>query len=138
MLEHSPLEATRTVTHPFWTVSAALLGLTAVALGAMAAHIVTDAQASRALERAALYQLIHAVVLLYASGRSGSSALFARALLLVGTVLFCGSIEVKYLLSLTAATNLAPIGGVALMIGWMMLGVSALTRVSHQKNQAPD
>jgi uncharacterized membrane protein YgdD (TMEM256/DUF423 family) len=114
--------------HPAWGVIAALLGLTAVALGAIAAHTVAEAQAAQALERASLYQLIHALALLYATGLPGKAALLARGLLLIGIVLFCGSIELKYLFSLTQATVVAPTGGVALMLGWLMLGVSALTR----------
>jgi uncharacterized membrane protein YgdD (TMEM256/DUF423 family) len=114
--------------HPSWGVTAALLGLTAVALGAIAAHAVAEAQAAQALERASLYQLIHALALLYATGLPGKAALLARSLLLAGIVLFCGSIELKYLFSLPQATTVAPTGGVALMLGWLMLGVSALTR----------
>ncbi len=117
-----------TAAHPAWGVIAALLGLTAVALGAIAAHTVAEAQAAQALERASLYQLIHALALLYATGLPGKAALLARGLLLIGIVLFCGSIELKYLFSLPQATAVAPTGGVALMLGWLMLGVSALTR----------
>jgi hypothetical protein len=119
---------TSTAAHPAWGVTAALLGLTAVALGAIAAHTVAEAQAAQALERASLYQLIHALALLYATGLPGKAALLARGLLLIGIVLFCGSIELKYLFSLPQATAVAPTGGVALMLGWLMLGVSALTR----------
>lgn len=118
--------------HPAWNVTAALLGLTAVALGAIAAHAVSDAQAAQALERASLYQLIHALAILYATGQPGKAALLARSLLLAGIVLFCGSIELKYLFSLTQATVVAPTGGVALMLGWLMLGVSTLTRSSSK------
>jgi len=114
--------------HPTWGVTAALLGLSAVALGAIAAHAVAEAQAAQALERASLYQLIHALAILYATGLPGKAALLARILLLVGIVLFCGSIELKYLFSLAQATVVAPTGGVALMLGWLMLGISALTR----------
>jgi len=114
--------------HPAWGVTAALLGVTAVVLGAIAAHAVADAQAAQALERASLYQLIHALAILYATGLLGKAALLARSLLLAGIVLFCGSIELKYLFSLTQATVVAPTGGVALMLGWLMLGVSALSR----------
>ena len=116
------------VAHPAWGVIAALLGLTAVALGALAAHAVAEPQAAQALERASLYQLIHALVLLYATGLSGKAALLARLLLLVGIVLFCGSIELKYLFAVPQAVIVAPTGGIALMLGWLMLGVSALTR----------
>ena len=118
----------RFAAHPAWSVIAALLGLTAVALGAVAAHAVADTQAAQALERASLYQLIHALVLLYAVGLPGKAALLARLLLLTGIVLFCGSIELKYLFSVAQAVSVAPTGGVALMLGWLMLGVSALTR----------
>jgi uncharacterized membrane protein YgdD (TMEM256/DUF423 family) len=121
------------VAHPAWGVIAALLGLTAVALGAVAAHAVAEPQAAQALERASLYQLIHALVLLYAAGFSGKAALLARIFLLVGIVLFCGSIELKYLFSVAQAVVVAPTGGVALMLGWFMLGLSALTR-SASKN----
>ena len=114
--------------HPAWGVTAALLGLSAVALGAIAAHVVAEAQAAQALERASLYQLIHALTILYAAGLPGKAALLARSLLLAGIVLFCGSIELKYLFSVAQATAAAPTGGVALMLGWLMLGVSALTR----------
>ena len=114
--------------HPGWGLTAALLGLTAVALGAVAAHAVADPQAAQALERASLYQLIHALAMLYASGLPGKAALLARSLLLAGIVLFCGSIELKYLFSLAGASVVAPTGGVALMLGWLMLGISALTR----------
>ena len=117
-----------TAAHPAWGVTAALLGLTAVALGAIAAHAIAEAQAAQALERASLYQLIHALAILYATGLPGKAALLARSLLLIGIVLFCGSIELKYLFSMAQATAVAPTGGVALMLGWLMLGVSALTR----------
>jgi uncharacterized membrane protein YgdD (TMEM256/DUF423 family) len=120
----------RTTTHPVWGVMAALLGLSAVALGAVAAHAVADPSAAQALERAAIYQLIHAGVLLYATGLTGTPALLARSLLLSGIVLFCGSIELKYLFSVAGATAVAPTGGVALMLGWLLLGISAFRRSS--------
>ena len=128
MSTQHPITTRSSVTRPVWGLTAALLGLTAVALGAVAAHAVPDAQAAQALERASLYQLIHALAILYAAGLPGRAALLARSLLLAGIVLFCGSIELKYLFAVTQATTIAPTGGVALMLGWLMLGVSALTR----------
>ena len=127
MSAQRPVTSSSTAAHPAWGLTAALLGLTAVALGAIAAHAVAEAQAAQALERASIYQLIHALALLYATGLPGKAALLARSLMLAGIVLFCGSIELKYLFSLTQATVVAPTGGVALMLGWLMLGVSALT-----------
>ncbi len=104
-----------------WIVLAALLGLSAVALGAIAAHALND-------PRASLYQLIHAVVLLYAANLPGKLAAAARILLLIGILGFCGAIELKYLFSLPALGAVAPAGGITLMLGWLMLAVSALWR----------
>ena len=115
-------------TASFWVVLAALLGLTAVALGAIAAHALNDPRAAIAVERASLYQLIHAVVLLYAAHLPGKLAAVARILLLIGILGFCGAIELKYLFSLPALGVVAPAGGITLMLGWLMLAAAALRR----------
>lgn len=104
---------------------AALLGLIAVGIGAIAAHAVADPRAVAALEKAALYQLIHAVVLLFASQLTGRLAQLSRWLMLIGIILFCGSIELKYLFAVQNATIVAPSGGISLMLGWVTLGVAA-------------
>jgi uncharacterized membrane protein YgdD (TMEM256/DUF423 family) len=107
-----------------WVAIAAVLGFLAVALGAIAAHAISDPKAVVALEKAALYQLIHAVVLLFASQLNGRLIQLSRWVILIGVVLFCGSIELKYLLNVQDATVLAPSGGLCLMLGWIMLGMS--------------
>lgn len=108
-----------------WVSIASLLGLLAVGIGAIASHALTDPKAVAALEKAALYQLIHAVVLLYASQLKGRVAQVCRWLFLFGIVLFSGSIELKYLFALNAATVVAPTGGVCLMLAWIALGLSS-------------
>lgn len=110
---------------PGWISGAALLGLIAVGIGAIAAHAVADPRAVAALEKAALYQLIHAVVLLFASQLTGRLAQLSRWLMLIGMILFCGSIELKYLFAVQNATIVAPSGGISLMLGWVTLGVAA-------------
>lgn len=109
-----------------WRVLASLLGLTAVALGAVAAHALADPAASAAVERASTYQLIHAVVLWLATLCTGWAARCARWALLAGMLLFCGAIYAKYLLSFTQAVALAPAGGTLLMVGWLLLAFSRL------------
>jgi uncharacterized membrane protein YgdD (TMEM256/DUF423 family) len=42
--------------------------------------------------------------------------------------LFCGGIYTKYLLGVLAAGTVAPVGGIALMLGWLILGLSSLTK----------
>ncbi len=111
-----------------WLLVTAILGVLAVAIGAIAAHAVQDPKAVAALEKAAIYQLIHTVVILVTLQLPGKFVHLSRYLFLLGIALFCGSIELKYLLGMTEATQFAPIGGVSLMVGWMMLGVSCFTQ----------
>jgi uncharacterized membrane protein YgdD (TMEM256/DUF423 family) len=107
-----------------WRLISGLLGMTAVILGAVGAHAVSDIQAAASIERAALYQLIHAAVLLFSTLLSGKLASIARWAIFLGVCLFCGSIYAKYFLSLTQATQFAPSGGILLMCGWLAFSVS--------------
>ena len=112
------------------TLAAGLLGLTGVALGAFGAHALKDQlTASGHLETwrtAVLYQLLHAVALLALAGwRTGESDSDRRTALcwVTGTVLFSGSL---YWLSLGGPRWLGPItplGGLALLTGWLLLVV---------------
>lgn len=111
-----------------WIIVAGLLGLSAVALGAVAAHVIADSKAVASLEKAAIYQLIHVIVLLFLVRSQIRFAQACRWLFLTGIILFCGSIEMKYLLDIQGATRVAPAGGVFLMLGWVVLGVSGVCR----------
>jgi len=123
------------ITHKYsfsgWVIVAALLGLLGVALGAIAAHAISDPKAVAAVEKAAVYQLIHVFALLFVSQQTGRWARLSCWFFLVGITLFCGSIEVKYLLGIHHATALAPSGGICLMLGWVFLGVSSFNQKKH-------
>lgn len=107
--------------------AAAVLGGIGVVAGAFGAHglrgrLTPDQLAS--YETAVLYQLLHALVLLalglYAQA-TGRSVQPAAGLLVVGIVLFSGSI---YLLVLTGQRWLGPVtplGGLCLIAGWLAL-----------------
>ena len=109
-----------------WIAVAALLGLMAVSMGAIAAHALADPQAIAAIEKAAIYQLIHALALIMSTLLTGTLVQWSRVFILIGIFLFCGSIELKYLLNLQHATVVAPTGGICLMLGWVLLGVASL------------
>lgn len=111
-----------------WRAVSALLGMSAVVLAAIAAHAIPDTKAAQAVERAAIMQLVHAVLLLYMTGLTGRFSHPARWLTLFGLMLFCGGIYAKYLLGLASAASLAPIGGISMMLGWLLLGLSSLTK----------
>ena len=103
-----------------------LYGLLGVALGAFGAHGLRDRLEASQLsswQTAVQYQLIHAIALIVVGVwllHTGAVALrYVGGLFVAGVALFSGSI---YLLILTSATWLGPVtplGGVALMAGWL-------------------
>lgn len=111
----------------FITIAAAL-GFTGVALGAFGAHALKARLAAEQLatfEVGVRYQLVHAVALLavaWACTRwPGRLTRAGGWFFVVGTLLFSGSL---YALTLTGARGLGfvtPIGGVALLLGWLCL-----------------
>jgi uncharacterized membrane protein YgdD (TMEM256/DUF423 family) len=106
----------------------AVLGFTGVAAGAFGAHALRARLTAADLaifETAARYQMYHALALLgvaWVVGRwPGAAATMAGWLFLAGTVVFSGSL---YLLVLTGARwmgAVTPLGGLALLAGWLAL-----------------
>lgn len=109
-----------------WRFAAGLLGMTAVVMGALGAHAVTDLQASVSIERASLYQLLHTLALLVSTFWTGRIIRLSRWLMLSGIFLFSGSIYLKYLFNIPNATAYAPTGGTLLMLGWLGFSLSGL------------
>lgn len=107
------------------TVIAALSGAIAVAAGAFGAHGASSAQAAEWLRTGGQYQLIHAVAALVAVRMEarvsawlfvGGGAVFAATLYLMALGL------PRWLGAIT------PIGGAALIAGWLCLAWSASRR----------
>jgi uncharacterized membrane protein YgdD (TMEM256/DUF423 family) len=119
-----------------WIGLGALAGLTAVAMAALAAHGLErlDPAALQMLRNAVEMQGWHALVLL-ACGlwvpRGGRLADWAGGAFAVGIVLFCGAVYALALASVRLAM-LAPIGGTLLMLGWLLLGLSAVVAVRRR------
>ncbi len=111
----------------------AVSGLIAVALGAFAAHGLKSKLAPEMLavfETGARYQMYHALALLavawLAGERRSRAVRSAGVAFVLGTLLFSGSL---YLLVLTGARWLGavtPLGGAALLVGWLCLAWSAV------------
>ena len=118
----------------FFSIGSAL-GLIGVALGAFGAHALKARLAPELLatfEVGVRYQLIHALALLavaWACKRwSGRWTSASGWLFIAGTLLFSGSL---YALSLTGVRGIGivtPIGGVALLLGWLCLLAAPWTR----------
>lgn len=113
------------------SVWAGLHGAVAVALGAFAAHGMTDPAAVEWVETASRYQLVHAVALLGLgiAGTSGAERRLglAAAGFALGPVLFSGAL---YGIAVTGWRGLgavAPVGGVAMILGWLAVAAAGLS-----------
>ncbi len=111
-----------------WIAVSSLAGVTAVAMAAYAAHGITDPTAARIVASGVQMQGWHALALLAVglwTPRGGRLADAAGLAFTVGLVLFCGAV---YSLAIAGISlgSLAPTGGILLMIGWLLLGASAL------------
>ena len=101
---------------------AALNGLLAGGVGAMAAHALTDPQAKAWATTAAAYQLPHAVaVFALLAWRDTRSVRGAAWALTLGTLLFGLSLDALALGAPRSLAMFAPVGGTLMLGGWAWL-----------------
>ena len=122
---------------PVFLVLGALNGALSVALGAFGAHALRarlDPRALEIFETAVRYQSTHAVALLAVAlllARRPTALLAASGwAFTAGILIFSGSL---YLLSLTGVGRwgaVAPIGGTALILGWVLLALGGVRVLS--------
>ncbi len=110
-----------------WLVAAGISGAMGAAMGAAAAHLLTERPGAALLVSSAQqYQLWHALALglVAALGWNGGTRLLTLTAwaFLLGQVFFCGAL---YLGAFTGRSfgPLAPIGGSLLILGWVLLAV---------------
>jgi len=102
---------------------AAFSAALAIAAGAFGAHG-AEGQAAEWLKTGAAYQLVQAVAVLLVARTHGTQA----ALMLAGATIFAATL---YLMAMGAPRwfgAITPIGGGAMIIGWVWLGVALLRR----------
>lgn len=112
---------------------AALSLLCATAGGAAASHLLNalDERTARAFGTAVDFQFFHGlgvfVVTLAAERYPGRRALrLAAWLLILGTVLFCGSIYATAFGAPAVIGSAAPTGGIAFMAGWIAVAAAMI------------
>lgn len=114
---------------------AAVLGGTAVAGGAFASHALKDYLSERMLgvfETGVRYQMYHALALLLVTvliQRSDISPAWLTAAgwaFIIGIGIFSGSLYALSLSQIKILGAMTPLGGIALMVGWGCLTLSAL------------
>ena len=106
----------------------ALAGLAGVALGAYGGHGRFSAEAAGTWSTAVTYQLIHVLAGLAAlllDRPPGRLQLASAAAFLLGIVLFSGSLYLR-VLGISPGLPMAPVGGILLMTGWLLLAVAGL------------
>jgi uncharacterized membrane protein YgdD (TMEM256/DUF423 family) len=120
----------------FFLTIAALFGGLSVAGGAFGAHALREKISERSLEifdTGARYQMYHALALLLVAilmsrlESPPTTLLVSGWLFIISVVIFSGSL---YAISLTGIKSLgavAPLGGLALMLGWAALAVAGAT-----------
>ena len=110
---------------------AAILSLSAVILAAMGSHLID----MKGMED--LWQTASVIHLFSAAALVGLAALFAGLdspllkwaawLIILGTVVFCGSIYF-HVISGSKIPVVTPVGGFMMMIGWLMAALTFLRR----------
>jgi uncharacterized membrane protein YgdD (TMEM256/DUF423 family) len=118
-----------------WLAFGAAFGLLTVAMAAIQAHTLSGAgdHAREVVGNAVLMQGLHALVLLFLAlyaERGGVLARLAGVVITFGVIAFCGTIYASVFPPLAPLHYgpLAPIGGTSLMLGWLLLLLSALRR----------
>ena len=122
-----------------WLCVAAALGALSIASGAFGAHALEDRLSSERLEwfdLGARYQLVHAVLLVAVSMLLESSEVGSRRrarlrgsaiALVIGVLLFSGSLYAMALSGWTRLGMVTPLGGASLILGWGLLAWAGLS-----------
>ena len=109
----------------------AVNGALAVAAGAFGAHALRDRLETRALEifeTGARYQMYHALAMVLAglvAAKGIPGATTAGWLFQIGIVIFSGSLYALALTDVKVLGAITPIGGVAMLAGWVWLAYTA-------------
>ena len=111
-----------------WLALAALNALVAIAMGAFAAHGISDPKAAEWLRTGAQYGFWHTMATFASAafmGMGAHRARFAPAFFLPGAAIFSGSLYAMAFGAPRWLGAVTPIGGVLFLCGWAWLALSA-------------
>jgi len=119
-----------------WMMLGAVLTMLSVAIGAFGAHMLKEkigADAIAVYETGVQYHMIHAIGLLIiglTAGQLGPSTKlkWAARLLFIGIIIFSGSLYVLSISGIKILGAITPIGGVAFIVGWLLLAIDVWQR----------
>ena len=118
-------------------ITAAVLGIVAIALGAFGAHglkQLISVEAQQTFETGVRYQMYHALMLLFVGGTTflgQKSKKTIYVLVLIGVVFFSGSIYGLATMEVTGINFksigfITPIGGLLLIVAWTLMMINFL------------
>ena len=118
-----------------YVIISTVLGFSSVLVGAFGAHVAAQMLTESlyktlqvAIDYHQFYSLFLLVLSLYAYqyDRYKIVTTFLLTIIIVGVLLFSGSLYAYVLTGIKALTFLTPLGGVTLMIAWGILGINAI------------
>lgn len=117
----------------FFIMAGAINALLAVALGAFGAHGLADKLEPKYLDiwkTGVSYEMYHALGLLAVGlllGKAANSGLFTWSgwFMLIGIILFSGSLYVLSLTKISIIGIITPFGGVAFLAAWVLMAIGA-------------
>ena len=124
-------KASGSLSPAFWLAFAAINACLAVIAGALGAHLVPDFRTRDWLRTGSDYALLHSLAILVCIalrahlGPARSAALWAFGL---GIVCFSGALYALAAGAPRVITAFAPIGGLGLISGWILLALAAFQR----------
>jgi uncharacterized membrane protein YgdD (TMEM256/DUF423 family) len=104
---------------------AALAGAAGVTEAAFAAHKIADPLFKVSADILVVNAAAVIAISAFALARSRCCAFAGAALLLIGTLLFCGELSSHVLLGRKVLAMAAPIGGIFMIGGWLVAAVDA-------------
>lgn len=101
------------------------------AMGSHAFHIERGSVNYLLFNNAVIYQLLHAILLLWLSSLKQVNFWIKSAIIsmLLGILLFSGGLYILVLHGKTALSWITPVGGSLLVLGWLNLSISGFQRL---------
>lgn len=116
-----------------YTIIGSIAAGLSVAIGAFGAHVLKDILTTERLatfETGVQYHMIHALALILIAIladrlQDKKKVQWAARFILAGIIIFSGSLYLLCLTDITMLGAITPIGGVAFIVGWIMLALAA-------------
>lgn len=115
---------------------AAVYGLTAVILGALGTHafgLQAGTQQASLFQHAFIYQLIHALLLIWIVTQidQGPWLRYAALAVSVGVLFFCGGLYLLVFVGKTSFSWITPLGGSLIILAWLNLVIHGFLKFKN-------